>query len=324
MHMTRLPIARWLLVCGFLLAPVAARAQSQTPVPAMGSAVVDTTGTLTPGERADIEARIAPFEARRGSQMQVLMVAGTQPESIEQYAVRAFAQWKLGRKGVDDGVLVVVARDEHRARVEVGYGLEGAIPDAAASRILRDRMLPKFRRDDYAGGIADGVDALIALADGEPLPTPAPSGDLQTSLQPSPVVRPSAGTIVAIVFACLFASVFLAVPVAGAVYAWRHKRRGFWIRVFALATLACVALGYIAFGGGSFHDQWPPLALMSYLITTFTFASAFPQSSGGGSDSDDDFGSSSSSSSADSSSSSDDSRTGGGGSSGGGGASASW
>jgi uncharacterized protein len=319
-------VARWLIVSGLILASLPLRAQSQATIPAMDSAVVDTTATLTPDERARIEASIAPYEARKGSQMQVLMVPSTQPESIEEYAVHAFAQWKLGRKGIDDGVLIVVARDDHRARIEVGYGLEGAIPDVAASRILQDRMLPKFHNDDYAGGIADGVDALIGLADGEPLAAPEPAKEHSAAN-----VGHTIGVIIGITFACIVGSVFLAVPIAGAVYAWRHKRRGFWARLIGLAVLACLALGFAAFKGVALHDGWPPFAMLGYLVTTFTFASVFKQSSGGSSGSDDDFDSSRNSSSSDSSGSSsssssgsDDSRSGGGGSSGGGGASGSW
>jgi uncharacterized protein len=317
-------VARWLIVCGLILASLPLRAQSQATIPAMDSAVVDTTATLTPDQRQRIEASIAPYEARKGSQMQVLMVPSTQPESIEEYAVRAFAQWKLGRKGIDDGVLIVVARDDHRARIEVGYGLEGAIPDAAASRILEDRMLPKFHDGDYAGGIANGVDALIGLAEGEPLAAPEPAKEHSAGNAGHTI-----GMIIGITFACIIGSVFLAVPIAGAVYAWRHKRRGFWARLIGLAVLACIALGFAAFKGAALHDGWPPFAILGYLVTTFTFASAFPQSSGGSSRSDDDSSSSSSSTSSDSSgsdssSSSDDSRSGGGGSSGGGGASGSW
>jgi uncharacterized protein len=317
--MTGVFVARWLMVFGLIVALLPLHAQSQATVPAMHSAVVDTTATLTSDERARIEASIAPYEARKGSQMQVLMVPSTQPESIDEYAVRAFAQWKLGRKGIDDGVLIVVARDDHHARIEVGYGLEGAIPDAAASRILEDRMLPKFHDNDYAGGIADGVDALIGLADGEPLPAPTYKHAGRTTSQ-------TIGIMVGIGFACLIGGVFLALPIAGAIYAWRHKRRGFWMRLIVLAVLACIAWGRAALSGETFNDSWPPFALMSYLVVTFTFISAFPKSSGGSSSSDDDSSSSSSDSESSSSSSSDsdDDRSGDGGSSGGGGASGSW
>ena len=109
------------------------------------------------------------LQQRKGSQLQVLVVPTTQPEDIEQYAVRAFEQCKLGRKGVDDGVLLVVAKDDRRVRIEVGYGLEGAIPDATASRVIQEYLVPKFRAGDYGGGISDATAALVKLIDGEPL-----------------------------------------------------------------------------------------------------------------------------------------------------------
>ncbi|WP_242113012.1 TPM domain-containing protein [Luteimonas aquatica] len=154
-------------------APAApAAADRRVPIPALESAVIDLTGTLSTQQRAGIAATIDAYEARSHGQLQVLMLPSTQPESIEQYALRAFNTWKLGRKDIDDGLLVVVAKDDRRARIEVGYGLEAAIPDITAGRVIDDYMLPGFKRDDYAGGIADGVRALIGLAEGQPLPEP--------------------------------------------------------------------------------------------------------------------------------------------------------
>ena len=100
------------------------------------------------------------------------MVPTTQPETIEQYTVRAFEQFKLGRKGVDDGVLIVVAKDDRRVRIEPGYGLEGAIPDAIANRVIQEYLVPKFRANDYGGGLTDATAALVKIIDGEPLPAP--------------------------------------------------------------------------------------------------------------------------------------------------------
>ena len=100
------------------------------------------------------------------------MVPSTQPEAIQQYTTRAFEQYRLGRKGIDDGVLIVIAKDDHRARIEPGYGLEGAIPDAIANRIIQEYLVPKFRADDYAGGLSDATAAIAELVKGEPLPAP--------------------------------------------------------------------------------------------------------------------------------------------------------
>ena len=145
---------------------------SQVAIPALDSPVVDTTGTLDAIARQNIEAQARALQQRKGSQLQVLVVPTTQPEDIAQYAVRAFEQWKLGRNGVDDGVLLVVAKDDRRVHIEVGYGLEGAIPDATAFRVIQEYLVPKFRANDYAGGITDATAALVKLVDGEPLPAP--------------------------------------------------------------------------------------------------------------------------------------------------------
>jgi uncharacterized protein len=150
---------------------VAAQA-TQAPIPPLDSPVVDTTGTLSPARKQALEQQALALRQRKGSQLQVLVVPSTRPETIEQYAVRAFEQWKLGREGVDDGVLLVVAKDDRRVRIEVGYGLEGAIPDITAGRIIQEYLVPKFRVGDYAGGIADASARIVGLIDGEPLPEP--------------------------------------------------------------------------------------------------------------------------------------------------------
>lgn len=149
-----------------------AQAQPLVAIPALDSPVVDTTGTLDAPTKQALEAQARALQQRKGSQLQVLVVPTTQPEDIAQYAVRAYEQWKLGRKGVDDGVLLLVAKDDRRVRIEVGYGLEGAIPDATSIRVIQEYLVPKFRANDYAGGITDASAALVKLIDGEPLPAP--------------------------------------------------------------------------------------------------------------------------------------------------------
>ncbi len=165
---------RWqqvLLACVLLVASIPALAQD-APIPRFDSPVVDTTGTLDAGTRAQLERQALDLQQRKGAQLQVLMIPSTQPESIEAYAVRAFESFKLGRKGIDDGVLLVVAKDDRKVRIEVGYGLEGAIPDIAAGRVIQEYLVPKFRAGDYAGGIVDATAQLVKLVDGEPLPEP--------------------------------------------------------------------------------------------------------------------------------------------------------
>ncbi len=149
-----------------------AQAQDLAPVPPLDSPVIDTTGTLDATTKQQLQAQALALQQRKGSQLQVLVVPTTQPEDIAQYAVRAFEEWKIGRKGVDDGVLLVVAKDDRRVRIEVGYGLEGAIPDATSARVIQEYLVPKFRSGDYAGGITDATAALVKLIDGEALPAP--------------------------------------------------------------------------------------------------------------------------------------------------------
>lgn len=144
-------------------------------IPPLDSPVVDTTGTLDATTRQQLEAQARALQQRKGSQLQVLVVPTTQPEDIAQYAVRVYEQWRLGREEVDDGVLLVVAREDRRVRIEVGYGLEGAIPDATSMRVIQEYLVPRFRQDDYAGGIVEATAALVKLIDGEPLPPPMAS-----------------------------------------------------------------------------------------------------------------------------------------------------
>ena len=168
----------------------AAAAAAEVPVPPLKSRVTDLTNTLAAGERQALESELAAFEARKGSQVAVLILPSTQPETIEQYAVRVVEVWKLGRRKVDDGVLLLVAKDDRRVRIEVGYGLEGAIPDAAAKRIIEEDITPRFRSGDFYGGIRAGAGRIMRTIDGEPLPPPAqpvhsaPSGDPLTWLVP--------------------------------------------------------------------------------------------------------------------------------------------
>jgi uncharacterized protein len=156
-------------------------------VPALSSRVTDLTATLTSEQRGTLESELLALEQRKGSQLAVLIVATTQPEDIEQYAIRVFDQWKLGRKGIDDGALLLVAKDDRRVRIEVARGLEAAIPDAATARIIREYISPRFRTNDYYVGIHDAVGALASLVDGEALPTPGsgnrePKGDIGSAI----------------------------------------------------------------------------------------------------------------------------------------------
>jgi uncharacterized protein len=151
----------------------AASAWADVAVPPLKGRVTDLTGTLKTEQVASLEQLLQSFEARKGSQIAVLMVPTTAPETIEQYALRVAEQWKIGRKKVDDGAILVVAKDDRALRIEVGYGLEGALNDATANRIIREVIVPRFREGDFFGGISAGVDRTIRVIDGEPLPAPA-------------------------------------------------------------------------------------------------------------------------------------------------------
>lgn len=151
---------------------VAAAAQPLQPVPELTARVTDTTGTLTAAQQADLEQKLAAFEQRKGAQLVVLIVATTSPEAIEQYSIRVAEAWKAGREGVDDGVLLLVALQDRQMRFEVGYGLEGALPDATARRIGEETIKPLFRQQDIHGGLSAGLDRVMRVLDGEPLPPP--------------------------------------------------------------------------------------------------------------------------------------------------------
>lgn len=134
--------------------------------------VTDLTGTLTSAQQSELSQRLAAFESEKGTQVAVLIVPTTEPETVEQYALRVAEAWQLGRKGVDDGALLLIAKDDRRMRIEVGYGLEGVLPDAIAKRIVAETITPHFRDGDDYGGIRAGIDQMLAVIQGEPLPEP--------------------------------------------------------------------------------------------------------------------------------------------------------
>lgn len=157
----------------FLILLLAAWAvHADVPVPALTGRVTDLTGTLSGAAVTRIEAKLAALEAKKGSQLAVLIVPSTQPEEIEQFGIRVADAWKLGRKGVDDGAILIVAKNDRRVRIEVGTGLEGAIPDAIANRIIDETVAPRFKTGDFDGGVEAGIDQMISVVNGEPLPEP--------------------------------------------------------------------------------------------------------------------------------------------------------
>lgn len=173
---------RTLLLVFALCAP--SLAVAQVPVPPLTGHVIDLTSTLTPKQTASLEQTLTAFEARKGSQLAVLMVASVAPEEIEQFALRVAEQWKLGRKKIDDGAILVIAKNDRALRIEVGYGLEGALNDATSKRIISETILPRFKSQDFYSGVTAGVAQMISVVDGEPLPATSQrqttrGGDLQ-------------------------------------------------------------------------------------------------------------------------------------------------
>jgi uncharacterized protein len=151
---------------------LALAAHADVAVPDLSARVTDLTATLTSDQRDALETKLAAFESRKGSQVAVLLVPTTAPEAIEQYSLRVVEAWQLGRKGVDDGALLLVAKEDRELRIEVGYGLEGVLTDAVSRRIIDETIVPYFRQGDFYRGIDTGIDRMLKVIDGEPLPEP--------------------------------------------------------------------------------------------------------------------------------------------------------
>lgn len=160
------------LLCAIALLAPGLLWADEIPVPPLSAQVVDTTGTLSQQQKVALIQKLQVFEASKGSQIAVLLVPTTQPEAIEQYALRVAEQWKIGRKNIDDGAILVVALQDRALRIEVGYGLEGALTDITSKRIIEEVIVPLFRRGDIAGGVSAGVDQMMRVIEGEPLPEP--------------------------------------------------------------------------------------------------------------------------------------------------------
>lgn len=163
----------WRALAGAVLLLLAFAASAQVAIPDLSRRVTDLTATLGRDEIADLEATLAAFEARTGSQVAVLVVATTRPEDIAQFGIRVADRWKIGRETFDDGAILIVAKDDRAMRLEVGYGLEGAIPDAVARRVIAETIAPRFQAGDFYGGIDAGMRQLMRLIEGESLPPPA-------------------------------------------------------------------------------------------------------------------------------------------------------
>lgn len=231
-----------------------ARAQDVLPVPALTARVIDQTGTLTAPQQQALEAKLAAIETKRGSQVVVLIVPTTAPEDIAAYAQRIGDAWKIGRLAVGDGVIVVVAKDDRRIRIEVAKALEGALPDLAARRIITETITPAFRANDYAGGLNAAIDRIDAAIGGEGLPEPLPQGGANRGASGFDLED-------------LVMFMFIGVPIAGAVLTGIFGRKlgalatagaaggiGWWITASLLAAggaalVALVLVGVMGVGG---------------------------------------------------------------------------
>ncbi|MBX7021464.1 YgcG family protein, partial [Providencia rettgeri] len=173
--------------CGLLMAllflcwPWAQAQAKPEPVPAIAGWVTDTTGTLSPDQKDALNQQLKAVEQEKGAQVVILMVPTTGEETIEQYALRVFDQWEIGRKKVDDGILLLVAKDDRRMRIQTGYGLEGAVTDLQAGRIIREQMTPRFIEGNFYAGIQAATDSLVGLVNGEELPPPPKNAPVTSS-----------------------------------------------------------------------------------------------------------------------------------------------
>ncbi len=167
-------VAKWVFAFAFAIGLASSAMAELVAIPPLKARVTDLTGTLSPDQQAQLEASVASIETAKGAQVFILLLPSTKPEEIEQYGIRLADAWKVGRKGVDDGAIIIVAKNDRRMRIEVGYGLEGAIPDVIAKRIISDVMTTRFKEGDFFGGLQAAVDAIGKIVSGEPLPAPAP------------------------------------------------------------------------------------------------------------------------------------------------------
>ncbi|MET4766801.1 uncharacterized protein ABH975_001616 [Bradyrhizobium ottawaense] len=277
-------------------------ASADVAVPQLTGRVVDQTGTLSSSETAALSQKLRDFETRKGSQIAVLIVPTTQPETIEQFSIRVAEAWKIGRKKVDDGAILVVAKNDRHLRIEVGYGLEGALTDVTSRRIIDEIITPKFRSGDFAGGIADGVERMMRVIDGEPLPVPSPTVNFGSLDDLAPL---------------FIVTLFVSVGIGGAFRAALGRLLGSFVTGGIIAALTWFILGSfalaLALGGLGFT--------IGFVADLFSVITPGTGRSRGGSWSS---GSSSGGWSSGSSSSDSGGFSGGGGSFGGGGASGSW
>lgn len=244
------------LLCLLPLLAVAGGAGDLVAVPPLNARVTDLTNTLSPEQRSALEAKLAAYETEKGSQLAVLIVPTTEPEAIEQYGIRVVDQWKLGREDADDGVLVLLAKNDRKVRIEVGYGLEGALPDVIAKRIIENVMIPQFSAGDYFAGLDNGIDSIISVIQGEELPAPArqaaATGSSWEGMLPLLLFG---GLIAGGILRAMFGSFLGGAATGGLIGTAAFVLGGSFIIALVLGIIAFVltmsgGLGFIPIGGG--------------------------------------------------------------------------
>ena len=240
-----------------LLAVAALGARAQVAVPPASARVTDLTGTLSGQAVNRLESKLAAFESGKGSQIVVLIVPSTEPEDIEQYGIRVFDAWKPGRKGIDDGAVLLVAKNDHRVRIEVGRGLEGVLTDVTTGHIIADTITPHFKLGDYDGGVEAGIDQILAVVNGESLPEPDKKweshGGLSNALPLLLLVAVVASGMLRSLFGRLLGSLLTGGVVGGAAWLLSHVLLvgvGAGVVGFLFATLWGSSRGWSAGGGG--------------------------------------------------------------------------
>lgn len=218
------------------------------PVPPLTGHVTDQTLTLNAEQKSALEQTLQAFEAKKGSQIAVLLVPTVSPETIEQYALRVAEAWKLGRKKVDDGAILVIAKNDRALRIEVGYGLEGALNDATSKRIISETITPRFKQGDFYGGITAGVNQMLQVIDGEPLPLPSGNSNVSFGAiqQYAPVIF-----VMSVIFGGLMRTLFGRFP--GAIVMGTIVGGMAWLFAGAISIAlisGVIALLFTLIGGG--------------------------------------------------------------------------
>ncbi len=216
-------------------------------IPLLSGRVIDQANLLQPQQKQALEQKLTTLEQSKGSQVVVLTIPTTQPETIEQYSIRVAEQWKIGRQEIDDGIIILIAKNDRKMRIEVGYGLEGAIPDAEAFRIIQDYMKPAFQQGNFYQGISQAVDAVIAKINNEPLPKPTISSTSSSN--------EADGEFFIILLFILFIV------------------QGFWVAIFGRLLGASLAAGLVAIVGIYTAFALPMIIFLCVFVFVFMYAS---------------------------------------------------